>query len=101
MAKVITARLDHDIDKNLALIAKTEHLDRSTVMRRLLSKGLAEWRKDRAMEKYKKGQYSAEQAATFAKVGLWTFFDILRKNNVVVNYDLEELEEDVLTIKLL
>jgi predicted transcriptional regulator len=51
MAKVITARLDHDIDKDLALIAKTEHLDRSTVMRRLLSNGRAEWRKDRAVEK--------------------------------------------------
>src|SRR3989344_1200301 len=101
MAEVITARLDKQINTGLDLVSKTEHLDRSTVIRRLLSRALEEWKEKRALELYKEGKFSAEQASNFAKVSLWAFFEALRRNNVSLNYDLQEIEEDIKTIRSL
>ncbi|MEK6961009.1 MAG: UPF0175 family protein [Nanoarchaeota archaeon] len=98
MAEVITARLTDEIDADLGLIAKTEKLDRSTVLRRLLSESIANWRIDRAVKGYQEGRISAEQAAGLARLSLWGFFDMLKTRKIPVSYDAEELERDLRTI---
>lgn len=95
MAEVITARLTDEIDADLGLIAKTEKLDRSTVLRRLLLESIANWRMDRAVKGYQDGRLSAEQAANLARVSLWSFFDMLRQRKTPITYDTEELERDL------
>lgn len=99
MAEVMTARLPSDLEKDLTLVAKQEHLDKSTALRRLLSKSLAEWKKEYAISQYKEGSFSTEQAAKAAGLSIWAFFDLLQQKKIPLNYDKEELESDLKTIK--
>ncbi len=98
MENVITTRLPKDLDKDLAVIAKSESLDKSTVIRRFLVGSVEEWKKEYALKMYKEGKFSTGQAARFASLSIWKFFDLLKEKKIPVNYDLEELERDLKTI---
>src|SRR3989338_3400341 len=99
MATVLTTRLPPELDKELLQVAKAEHLDKSTVVRRLLSSAVSDWKQEHALKMYSSGKFSAEQASTFAALSLWQFFDLLKAKKIPINYDTEELEKDLITIK--
>ena len=46
-----------------------------------------------------KGEFSFGQAANFAEVNIWDLPELLKQNKIPINYDEEELEEDLKTIK--
>jgi len=98
MNDVITARLSKEINKNLAQISKVEHLDKSTVLRRLLIQSIYEWRLNQAITKYKSGEFSAGQTSKYAGISMWRLFDVLKEKGVHINYDIEEFEKDIKTI---
>ena len=95
MNGITSTRLSSVIEKGIDVVAKTENLDKSTVIRRLLTVALTEWRKDQAIKLYKENRTSIEKAAKFAEMSLWGFFDLLHKRKIPINYDLEELEKDI------
>ena len=94
MTEIMTTRLTHELERGLTLVAKTEKLDKSTALRRLLGDSLEKWKKERAIKLYVEGVFSAEQAAHFADLGLWSFFALLNDKKITVSYDKEELEKD-------
>ena len=95
----LTARVPDDMVKELARVSKEEQLDKSTVVRRLLAESLGKWREQRALEQYQKGAWSTEQASHYAKVSPWRFFELLQHRGVFLNYDEEELQEDLKAIQ--
>ena len=99
MNDIITTRLTGNLNKDLEIVAKTEHLDKSTVMRRLLSNAISEWKKEYSIKMYTSGKYSTEQAARFAEISLWSFFDLLKEKKIPLTYDVEEFERDVKNTK--
>ena len=99
MAKTITTRLPDEYVIGIGKIAKIEKLDTSGAIRKLLAKAIEEWKKDYAVEMYKKGDFSFGQAAKFAEVSVWDFPALLKEKEVPLNMDLEELESDLKTIK--
>src|SRR3989338_2395461 len=99
MAEVMTTRLTTELERDLALVAKEEQLDKSTALRRLLSTSITQWKKDSAITKYKEGIFSTEQAAKAAGLSLWGFFDLLKQRKISVSYDTEELESDLKTLR--
>ena len=99
MAKTITTRLPDEFVFSLGKIAEAENLDTSTVIRKLLADAIKTWKKDYAVEQYKKGEFSFGQAAKFSEVGVWEFPNLLKEKKVSLNYDKEELELDLKTIK--
>ncbi|MBS3171034.1 UPF0175 family protein [Candidatus Woesearchaeota archaeon] len=99
MESVITTRFPKDMDKDLSIVAKTEDLDKSTTIRRLLAEALIQWKKDYAIKMYKEGKFSTGQAAKFANVSIWEFFDLLKERKIPLNYDMEELERDLRSMK--
>ncbi len=99
MAEVLTARIGDDLNRGLDIVAKTEQLDKSTVLRKLLSRSLAEWKKERAIRSYCEGKLSTEQAARFAGLSVWSFFDALKQKKIPVSYDVEELERDIKNVR--
>ena len=94
----LTARVPDEMVKELEKVSKQEQLDKSTVVRRLLEESLHHWREQRALEQYQKGIWSTEQAAHYAKVSLWRFFELLKQQGIFLNYDEEELQEDLKVI---
>ena len=99
MSDIITTRLTGSLNKDLTIVAETEHLDKSTVMRRLLSNAISEWKKEYAIKMYASGKYSTEQAAKFAELSLWSFLDVLKEKKVPITYNIEEFERDIKNIK--
>jgi len=95
MTQTITARLPDEFVKNLKKIASRENLDVSTVLRRLLDKSIKEWKKDYAVEKYKQGEFSFGQVASFAEISVWDVPELLKNRQVHLNYDIEEFEKDL------
>ena len=98
MTKTITTRLPDDFVKNLKQIADKEELDTSAVIRRLLAKAINEWKKDYAIEQYKKGEFSFGQLASFAGISVWDVPALLKEKGANLNYDKEELERELKNI---
>lgn len=68
-------------------------------IRKLLSRAIEEWKKEYAVEMYKKGEFSSGQASKFAEISPWEFPNLLKEKKVPLNLDLDELESDLETIK--
>ena len=98
MDKPITTRLSEDFLTKIRDISEKEHIDMSTAIRKLLAGAIKEWKIKHALEEYAKGNFSFGQASEFADVSVWDFPGILKKHHVNINYDEEELKEDLKTI---
>lgn len=98
MPKTITTRLPDDFVKKLKQISEIEHIDTSAVVRRLLAEAIKEWRKDYAVEQYKKGDFSFGQLAEFAGISVWDVPNLLMEKKVHLNYDKEELARELKNI---
>jgi predicted HTH domain antitoxin len=98
MDKPITTRLPEEFVSNLKEIAKKENIDVSTAIRKLLAEAMKEWKIEYALMQYKKGEFSFGQAANFSGINIWDFPELLKQNKIPINYDEEELEEDLKTI---
>ncbi|MDO8460303.1 MAG: UPF0175 family protein [Nanoarchaeota archaeon] len=99
MAKTITTRLPDEYVIGIGKIAKIEKLDTSGVIRKLLAKAIGEWKKDYAIDMYKRGEFSFGQAAKAAEISMWDFPNLLKEKKVALNLDVEELESELETIK--
>ncbi len=97
--ETVTTRLPKQLVKELEVTAEMEHLGKSEIVRRLLIEGLEQWRIQKALELYTKGKFSFGQAAKFAKVSVWRFSDLMKEHKVQLNYDLEDLKQDLEAIK--
>lgn len=95
MAKTITTRLPDEFVKDLKRISDAEHLDTSSVLRRLLAESIKDWKENYAVEMYKKGEFSFGQVAEFVKISLWDVPSLLKKYGAHINYDEEELNKDL------
>jgi len=69
--------------------------DQSTILRRLLDKGLAEVKMDIAIDNYIKGRTSLEKSMEISGVSLWGFLDDLRKRNVALKYSAADAESEI------
>ncbi len=87
----MTTRLPEDLVKEIETVSKTEHLDKSEVMRRLLADSLERWRIERALDMYKKGMYSFGQAVRFAHVSPWRFTDLMREHKIHLSLEKEDI----------
>lgn len=54
-----------------------------------------------ALELYREGKISFGKCAELIGVTKWVLFDIFKEHRVEMNYDVEEFEEDLRTIKKL
>ena len=69
--------------------------DQSTLLRKLVDKGLTEARIDIAVDRYVKETASLEQASSIAAISLWRFLDELRRRNVALKYSMADAESEI------
>ncbi|MDD5617292.1 MAG: UPF0175 family protein [Candidatus Methanoperedens sp.] len=94
MGSTITTRVPDAIDKMIKDISSIEHLDKSTVVRRLLSKAVQDWQIDHVLEQYKDGKITIGRAARMAGVPLREMIAIAAKKGIPFQYNLDDLKED-------
>lgn len=69
----ISARIPAELEKELEEYMKTEHVEKSTAVRKLLIKSLEEWREEYAMKLLAEGKTTVSKAAEIAGMDVWSF----------------------------
>ena len=97
--RMVGTRLPLELVRELELIEDVEQADRSTTVRRLLSKAIQQWKLEHYVRQYGDGKLTLARAAREAGVSLWEMMDYARARKVPVQYDLEDLQRDVRTFQ--
>lgn len=97
--QMVGTRLPLELVRELELIENVEQSDRSTTVRRLLSKAIRQWKLEHYVRLYGDGKLTLARAARDAGVSLWEMMDYARARKVPVQYDLEDLKRDLETIQ--
>ena len=96
--QMVGTRLPSELVRELAFIEEVEQSDRSTTVRRLLSKAIQQWKLEHYVRLYGDGKRTLARAARDAGVSLWEMMDYPRARKVPAQYDLKELQRDLETI---
>ena len=97
--QMVGARLSPELVRGLELIEDVEQCDRSTTVRRLLSQAIRQWKLEHYVRLYGDGKLTLARAARDAGVSVWEMMDYARARKVPAQYDLEDLERDLGTIR--
>lgn len=93
----ISTRVPDELEAELEAYLDEENLDRSTAVRKLLSEGLAEWRREQALDQLAAGSITFSRAADLAGMSVWDFARLAKERDVTwvaddhVDADLEAL----------
>lgn len=92
---VTSVRLDKDDLDWLDEIADRENLDRSTLIKKAIHKGVREILLEESLRLYQGGKCSAWAAAEDAHITLWEFLEELRRRDLHFYTDEDELEKSL------
>jgi|AntDeeMetagen681_2_1112603.scaffolds.fasta_scaffold05929_2 predicted HTH domain antitoxin len=93
----ISARVPDELEAELDAYLDDENLDRSTAVRKLLSEGLEEWRREQALDQLAAGKVTFNRAAELAGMSVWDFAQLAKEHDITwvaedhVDDDLEAL----------
>jgi predicted HTH domain antitoxin len=94
--KPLAVRIPAETEKEILEVVEREKLDKATAVRTLLEMGIAEWRKQTALELLRDGKVTFARAAEMAKLSLWEFADLVKQRNVEwVRYTPDEIEGEI------
>jgi predicted HTH domain antitoxin len=94
MGITITTRVPEDIEEKIETISRIEHLDKSTVIRRLLSKAVHEWMIEHVLTQYRDGNITIGRAAKIAGLPLREMIALASKKGIPFQFGLDDLIED-------
>ena len=95
MPVTVTTRVEEELVKIIDSIAKSEGMDRSTVIRRFLLRAVKDWLIEKSLDEYEEGKLTLWQAAEKCGLSLWEMINEVKKREIHVPYTLEELKEDL------
>jgi predicted HTH domain antitoxin len=78
----ISARVPDDLEADLEAYLDEENLDRSTAVRKLLSEGLDEWRREQALDRFAAGRITFSKAAELAGMSVWDFAQLATERDI-------------------
>ncbi len=90
----VSARLPEALEEAFEEYLEEEHLDRSVAVRKLLSEGLDDWKRRKALELLEEGKTTLTKAAEMADMTVWEFADLLKEEKTVWVAD-ERVGEDM------
>ncbi len=89
----MTIRIQEPLLKELDSLAEILHLDRSTLVRKIILDNFEEFKKRVALDLYLTYDYSAEKAAATAGVPLTEFLDYLQQKGVATRLDVDTYQK--------
>jgi predicted HTH domain antitoxin len=93
--QMVGARIPEELVRDLETIEKAEQSDRSTTLRKLLSKAIGDWKLEHYARLYGEGKISLARAAEQAGVSLWEMMDYAKSRRIPSRYDLEDFYDDL------
>ena len=95
MSERISLVIPKQMRKALRELQELTGEDQSSLIRKLLDKGLAEAKMDIAVDQYMKEKTSLGQSANIAGVSLWRFLDELRTRNIMLKYSVADAQLEI------
>jgi predicted HTH domain antitoxin len=95
MPITITTRVDDKLVELIDKIAREEGMDRSTILRRFLTRSASEWLISYSLKEYESGKMSLWKAASRCGLSLWEIIEEARKKGIYASYSLKDLEKDM------
>ncbi len=93
--KAVGLRLPEKTLKELKCVEVEQALDRSTVARQMLLRGLRDYYREKAVREYEAGRLTASKAAEMAELTVWEFEEYLVREGFKSSYSLEDLQADL------
>jgi len=90
-----SVRLPKEMVEEIEKLSKEEGIDRGTLIRKLITESLREYKIKKALELYREGRVSLWKAAEIAGITYREALEELKKRNISFKYDLEDLEVDI------
>ncbi|WP_436932700.1 hypothetical protein [Halosimplex halobium] len=90
----ISARVPDELEAELEAYLDEENLDRSTAVRKLLTEGLDEWRRERALDQLEAGRLTLSAAADQADVSVWELAQLADERDITWVDD-DHLDDDL------
>lgn len=95
MSERISFVIPKQLKKSLRELQQLTGEDQSTLLGKLVDKGLNETKMDIAIDQYVKEKTSLERSSNIAGVSLWSFLDELRRRNVALKYSLADAQAEI------
>lgn len=86
----VNLRLEPDLIISIEAAASVEHLDRGSMIRKLLIEGLDKWRLKDALQRYQAGEISLGRACEDAQRSYWEMMDLIRSHGIMQRIDIED-----------
>lgn len=93
--KAVTTRIPESDEEILSELEDELSADRSEVLRRLIRQGLADWRKERALEQLREHSITLRKAAELADVSYVEMLTFASEEGIDVGYTTKDLEDDL------
>ncbi len=92
---MVSLRIAPNVLKEIDTLAIDEHVERSTLLRNLLNKGLKQTRIEHAVEQYKKGKISIGRMTEVTGLPRHEIFKVLKEHNISVHYSKDRLLKEI------
>jgi len=89
----LTVRLDRELLKKIEQEAREEATDKSTIARRLITIGIRQAQKARAVEDYRRGRCTIWKASQLAGISLREMMETLRRERIPLHLSPEDVDE--------
>jgi len=96
--QMVGTRLPYTVVRDLEAIEEVEQSDRSTTVRKLLSRAIQDWKLDHYSRLYGNGKLTLVRAAREAEVSLWEMMDYVKIKKITAQYELDDLQRDLKTV---
>ncbi|WP_435196676.1 UPF0175 family protein [Natronomonas sp. EA1] len=93
--KTVTTRIPEEDEEALAELEAELTADRSEVLRRLIRQGLADWRREKALDGLREHKITVRKAADLAGVPYVEMLSLAAEAGIDVGYTTEDLERDL------
>ncbi len=87
--KILATRLDKESLDYLNRLSSLLKLDKSSLVRQLIHRGIAEDKKERALELYRAGKLTLEGASKFSGIYIGDFLELMRERGIESNLSLD------------
>ena len=99
MTATITTRVGEKILAEIDQFSKEKQMDRATFLRNLIVEGLSIEKRNKVLSMYKERKISLAKAAEILNIDIWQMIDMIKEENLYLDYSDEELSEDLKGLK--
>jgi len=89
----LTVRLDRELVRRIEEEARQEATDKSTIARKLITIGIEQTQKARAVEDYRRGKCTVWKASERAGIPLREMMEILRHEKIPLHLSPEDVDQ--------